>query len=171
MFVADGPVSLDDLAKAIEVEPETVRDAVQRLRQATAGRGLCVVRHGDEVQLATAPETGPAIERFLGINRAAKLSPAAMETLAIIAYRQPITRAQVDAVRGVSSDAVIRTLAAKLLIKPVGRLQQAGRPVVYGTTFEFLQYFGISALAELPTLPELEAELAELAPAQEAALE
>ena len=83
-----------------------------------------------------------------------KLSAAALESLAIIAYRQPITRAAIEGVRGVNSEGVLRTLLARSLVAPVGRLEQAGRPILYGTTFEFLQYFGIGSLAELPPLPD-----------------
>lgn len=112
-----------------------------------------IVRSGQRVQLATAPDTVDVIERFLGVSGSSKLSGAAMEALAIIAYRQPITRAQVDAVRGVNSDGVMRTLQARQLIQPMGRLEQAGRPVIYGTTFEFLEYFGIPSIESLPPLP------------------
>ncbi|MHA1572719.1 MAG: SMC-Scp complex subunit ScpB, partial [Alphaproteobacteria bacterium] len=118
--------------------------------------GLHVTRVGTRVQLVTMPDAAPVVERFLGISRSGKLSGAALETLAIIAYRQPITRAQIEAIRGVNSDGVIRTLQAKALVAPVGRLEQAGRPILLGTTFEFLQYFGIQSLDELPSLPELE---------------
>jgi segregation and condensation protein B len=106
--------------------------------------------------MVSSPEAAPAIERLLGLSHSAKLSSAALETLAIIAYRQPITRAQVEAIRGVNSDSVIRTLLARSLVVPVGQLEQAGRPELLGTTFEFLQYFGIRSLEELPSLPELE---------------
>ncbi len=154
--MADGPVSMDDLAKTLEVTPETLEEAVQRLIAAGGQRGLRVAHVGRRLQMVTAPEAAPVIERFLGLSHTGKLSAAAMETLAIVAYRQPITRAQIEAIRGVNSDGVLRTLLARGLIAPVGRLEQAGRPVLYGTTFEFLQYFGIQSLDELPSLPELE---------------
>ena len=156
LFVADGPVSLEDLAKALDVTPETLEEAVQRLIATGAQRGLRVAHVGRRLQMVTAPEAAPVIERFLGLANAGKLSSAALEALAIVAYRQPITRAQIEAIRGVNSDGVLRTLLARGLIAPVGRLEQAGRPVLYGTTFEFLQYFGIQSLDELPSLPELE---------------
>ena len=133
-----------------------VTQAVARLSASAPERGLCVVRAGPRVQLVTAPDTSAVVERFLGMDRTAKLSTAAMETLSIIAYRQPLTRASIDAIRGVNSDGVLRTLVAKSLIESVGRLDQAGRPILYGTTFEFMQYFGISGLDELPSLPELD---------------
>jgi segregation and condensation protein B len=109
--------------------------------------------------MITVPGAAPAIERFLGMDRSGRLSAAALETLAIIAYRQPITRARLESVRGVSSDGVLRTLQAKELVAPVGRLEQVGRPILYGTTFEFLQYFGIASLEELPHLPDTDSGL------------
>jgi len=154
LFVADGPVSLDDLAKALDADREAVERAIQQMNQAAPQRGLHIIGVGARVQLATIHEAAPVIERFLGVSHSGKLSPAALETLAVIAYRQPITRAQVDAIRGVNSDGVVRTLLAKSLIAAVGRLEQAGRPVLYGTTFEFLQYMGIRSLDELPPLPD-----------------
>jgi segregation and condensation protein B len=156
LFVADGPVSLEDLARALDKDLEATVQAVKRLSEATAQRGVRIVHAGSRVQMVTMPEAGPIIERFLGLTPSGKLSAAALETLAIIAYRQPITRAQVDALRGVSSDGVIRSLLAKSLIAPTGRLEQVGRPVLFGTTFDFLQYFGVQSLDELPRLPELE---------------
>jgi segregation and condensation protein B len=155
LFVADGPVDIVDLASAMQVDGAMVEEALRRMA-ATPDRGICVVRQGPRAQLVTAPEASPAVERYLGIGRASKLSMASLETLAIIAYRQPITRAQVDAVRGVGSDAVIRSLLAKSLVRVVGRLEQAGRPELLGTTMEFLHYFGAKTLADLPMLPEPE---------------
>ncbi len=156
LFVADGPVSIEELASAAQVPPAEIEAALQRLIEAPPRSGLCIVRHGAQVQMVTAPEAAPAVERFLGLDRSARLSNAALETLAIIAYRQPVTRAQIEAIRGVNSDAVIRSLLAKSLIQPVGRLEQAGRPELLGTTFEFLHYFGLKSLDELPPLPEPE---------------
>ncbi|MHB1293851.1 MAG: SMC-Scp complex subunit ScpB [Anaerolineae bacterium] len=155
LFVANGPTNLEDLAKAIEVEVEAVEEGLSRLRDGLEGRGVRLERVGRRVQLVSAPEASGAVERFLGLDVSGKLSPASLETLAIIAYRQPITRAQVDAIRGVNSDGVIRTLLAKNLVAPVGRLEQVGRPVLFGTTSDFMQYFGLTSLEELPNLPEL----------------
>jgi len=109
-------------------------------------------RKGQRVQLVTAPEAAGVIERFMGLDLSSRLSPAALETLAIVAYTQPITRSDVDGVRGVNSDSVLRSLTTKGLIEEIGRLDQAGRPILYGTTFEFLQHFGLSDLSELPPL-------------------
>lgn len=156
LFVADGPVGVDELARAMECDRDAVLQAIQQVAQRFQQTGLRITHEGTRVQMVTAPELAPWVERFLGVDTSSKLSAAALETLAIIAYRQPITRAQIEAVRGVNSDGVLRTLLAKNLITQVGRLEQAGRPLLFGTTFEFLQYFGIRSLSELPTLPELE---------------
>jgi len=152
LFVADEPVSLERLANALTTDVATVDAAIELLRVQTAERGIRVQRKGLRVQMVTAPETAGMIERFLGLDLSGKLSPAALETLAITAYRQPITRADIDAVRGVNSDSVLRSLMTKGLVEEVGRLDQAGRPILYGTTFEFLQHFGLQDLSQLPPL-------------------
>ncbi len=152
LFVADAPVSVSHLAEALERDEGDVEAALQTLAEDYAGRGVRLQRKGNRVQLASAPETAPVIERFLGLSQSGKLSAAALEALAIVAYEQPITRPQIEAIRGVSSDGVLRTLLSKGLIEEVGRLETVGHPVLFGTTFEFLQYFGLSSLAELPPL-------------------
>ncbi|MHB1318068.1 MAG: SMC-Scp complex subunit ScpB [Anaerolineae bacterium] len=156
LFVADEPVSIADLTTALGAPMEAVQRAIDWLVTQTHVRGISVARTGMRVQLVTIPEAAAYVERFLGMDRSARLSSAAMETIAVVAYRQPITRAQVEAVRGVNSDAVIRTLRARNLIETVGQLEQAGRPELLGTTFEFLRYFGLESLEQLPHLPELE---------------
>jgi segregation and condensation protein B len=152
LFVADAPVAVSQLATVLEVEVKCIEEALERLRVEYSQRGLRVQRRGERVQVVTAPDAAPYIERFLGLQLSGKLSTAALETLAIIAYQQPVTRAQIEGVRGVNCDGVLRTLARKGLIEETGRLEQAGRPILYGTTFEFLQYFGLQDLAELPPL-------------------
>ncbi len=152
LFVADEPVAVSQLAKVLEVGVKSIEEALERLRTGYSHRGLRIQRKGGRVQMVTAPEAAPYIERFLGLQLSGKLSTAALETLAIIAYQQPITRAQIEAVRGVNCDGVLRTLSRKGSIEEIGRLEQAGRPILYGTTFEFLQYFGLQDLAELPPL-------------------
>ena len=106
--------------------------------------------------MVTAPEFAPYVERFLGLQYSGKLSAAALETLAIIAYQQPMTRPKIEAIRGVNCQGVLRSLIARGLIEAADRLESAGRPVVYATTFEFLQYFGLENLTELPTLEDAE---------------
>jgi segregation and condensation protein B len=152
LFVADAPVPVSQLAEAIECEVREVEAALHVLVETYAERGIRVQRKGYQVQLVSAPEVAPYIERFLGLSLSSKLSAAALETLAIIAYQQPITRPQIDAIRGVSSDGVLRTLASKGLVEEVGRLETVGHPILFGTTFEFLRYFGLSSLNDLPPL-------------------
>jgi segregation and condensation protein B len=152
LFVADGPVSVGRLAKALEVTPGQVERALIDLAVLYAGRGLRLQRAGSLVQITTAPEAAPHVERFLGLETRAQLSRAALETVAIIAYRQPITRPEIEGIRGVSSDSVLRTLLSVGLVEEIGRAPTVGRPILYGTTFEFLQHFGLSSLEELPPL-------------------
>jgi segregation and condensation protein B len=156
LFVADSPVSVGRLAEALQVTPEQVERALDDLEATYAERGLRLQRAGSRVQLITAPQVAPAIERFLGLEVRTYLSRAALETLAIVAYRQPITTPQIEAIRGVDCQGVLKSLVARGLIEVVERLETAGRPVVYATTFEFLQYFGLANLAELPTLEDTE---------------
>jgi segregation and condensation protein B len=154
LFVADEPVAVKRLAAAIGAQQAAVEEALQGLSEEYDQRGLRLQYKGGQVQLVTAPEAAPYIERFLGLELTSRLSAPALEALAIVAYQQPVTRAGVEAVRGVNCDSVLRTLVSKGLIEAVGRLSQAGRPIVYGTTFEFLQYFGLQDLADLPPLDE-----------------
>jgi segregation and condensation protein B len=115
-------------------------------------RGVRLQRKGDKVQLVTRPETAAYVERFMGLEHTGRLSQAALETLAIIAYRQPCTRAQIEVVRGVNCDGVLSTLLTKGLIEEMGRLETVGHPFLYGTTFAFLQHFGLKGLGDLPPL-------------------
>lgn len=152
LFVAGEPVPVDRLSAALAVSPAQVEEALMALAASYTGRGVRLQRHGDHVQLVTAPEAAAAIERFLGVEADNRLSQAALETLAVIAYRQPLTRSQMEAVRGVNCDGVLRTLLTRGLIEEVGRLEQAGRPILYGTTFAFLQHFGLASPSDLPPL-------------------
>jgi segregation and condensation protein B len=152
LFVADAPVPVSQLAGAAECEVQDVEAALTVMAEDYASRGVRLQRKGNLVQLVSTPHAAPYIERFLGLSLSGKLSAAALETLAIIAYKQPITRPQIDAIRGVSSDGVLRTLMSKGLIEEVGRLETVGHPVLFGTTFDFLQYFGLGSLDELPSL-------------------
>jgi segregation and condensation protein B len=154
LFVADSPVSVGRLAEALQVTPAQVEHALEELASAYADRGLRLQRAGSRVQLITAPEIASFIERFLGLQARTRLSQAALETMAIIAYCQPVTRPQIETIRGVGSDSVLRTLLSVGLIEEVGRAPTVGRPILYGTTFEFLQHFGLGSLADLPPLEE-----------------
>jgi len=152
LFVASSPVPVKQLAEAIGCDVQEIESALQALAQEYRQRGLRLQRHGDRLQLTTAPEMAAFIERFLGLSVTSSLSAAALETLSVIAYKQPITRPEIEAVRGVNSDGVLRTLVSKGLVEEVGRLETVGHPVLFGTTFEFLQYFGLGSLSELPPL-------------------
>jgi segregation and condensation protein B len=154
LFAADEPVPVDRLVTVLEAEPDQVTQAIKELSQEYKDRGVRIQQSRSRVQMVTAPEASEYVRRFLGLELSGKLSPAALEALAIVAYRQPVTRAQVEAIRGVNSDSVLRTLANRGLIEEQGRLDQAGRPIVYGTSFEFLQEFGLSSLDQLPPLIE-----------------
>ncbi|MGD8464054.1 MAG: SMC-Scp complex subunit ScpB [Anaerolineae bacterium] len=158
LFVADEAVPVDRLATILEIDLPEVEGALVELQQEYQTRGLRIQQKRQRVQIVTAPEASPYIQRFLGLELTGRLSPAALETLAIVAYRQPVTRAQIEDIRGVNSDSVLRTLVNRGLIEEVGRLEQAGRPIIYGTTFEFLQQFGLSRLDDLPPL-ELDGEI------------
>jgi segregation and condensation protein B len=155
LFVADEPTPIRQLAVALELDEQDVDAALQQLAGLCQARGLRLQRDDRRVQFVTAPEAAADVQRFLGLEDSATLSAAALEALALVAYHQPVTRAQIDAVRGVSSDSVLRTLLARGLIEARGRLNQAGRPIVYGTTFEFLQHFGLADIQELPEWSEM----------------
>jgi len=155
LFVSSEPVPVSQLAEALDVNVEQVEDTLAELK-AVAGngpaRGLMLQRKGDKVQLTTRPESAPYIEKFLGLALTSRLSKPALETLAIIAYQQPVTRPEIEMIRGVNCDGVIQTLLSKGLVEEVGRLETAGRPIQYGTTFAFLQHFGLRSLEEMPPL-------------------
>jgi segregation and condensation protein B len=152
LFVAGEPVALDRLRAALETDAAGLTAALAALGEQLGERGLRLHLHGETVQLVTAPELAAPVERFLGIPGVQRLSHAALEALAVVAYHQPATRGQIEAVRGVDSGAVIGTLLARGLIEEVGRLPTPGQPVQFGTTPAFLRLFGLASLAELPTL-------------------
>lgn len=152
LFVADGPTPVSRLAEALEVRPQQIEAALESLSTLYAERGLSLQRIKDKVQLTTAAAAAEHVQRFLGLAASAPLSKAALETLAIIAYQQPVTRPQIEAVRGVNSDSVIKNLLTKGLVEETGRTEGPGRPVLYATTPEFLQHFGLASLSDLPPL-------------------
>jgi segregation and condensation protein B len=154
LFVAPEPIKISSLAAALEESPERVEEALQQMIAGQMERGLRVQRQGERVQLVTPPEAAETIQRFLGLDLTTRLTPAALETLAIIAYKQPVTRAQIDELRGVSSDGVLRTLLHRGLVEQGERLDTAGRPFHYRTTFDFLQHFGLQSLDDLPPLED-----------------
>lgn len=155
LFVAPSPVTPAQLAKVLDVPTRQIENELEILEGEYAQRGFRIQRHQGRVQMTSAPEAAPYIENLLGLEASSHLSAAALEALAIIAYKQPITRPQIDALRGVNSDGVLRSLLSKGLIEEVGRAETMGRPMLYATTLDFLQAFG---LASLDSLPPLEAE-------------
>ena len=152
LFVAPGAVTPGQLATALGVNTREVEKGLAELEERYQTRGLRLQRHSGRVQLTTAPEAAAQVEHFLGLEATSNLSRAALEALAIIAYQQPVTRPQIDAVRGVNSDGVIKNLLGKGLIQEVGRAESPGRPILYSTTPEFLGYFGLGSLEALPPL-------------------
>jgi segregation and condensation protein B len=154
LLVAPEPADPRDLAAAAGVSVAAIENALATM-QADASRGLAIVRHRGTAHLATAPRFAPYVRRFLRLERETRLSGAALETVALIAYRQPVTRAEIEALRGVDSSGVLATLHARGLIEVVGRLQTVGNPNQYATTVEFLRQFGLGSLEELPALDEL----------------
>lgn len=158
LFVAEKPVSLGELAKATGATRREVELALASLeRDRAAGGGLRLQRDGDEWRLVTAPETAATVSAYLGADRL-RISQAALETLSVIAYRQPATRADVERVRGVNCDQTIDTLLQRRLIEEVGRAERPGRPILYGTTWEFLECFGLRSIDELPRVLSPEGE-------------
>ena len=158
LFVAAEPVTPAQLAAALDVAISVVERGLNELDASLAGRGVRLQRHAGRVQLTTAPELAELIERFLGLEATSHLSRAALETLAIIAYQQPVTRPQIDSIRGVNSDSMMKSLLNKGLILESGRADGPGRPILYSTTPEFLQHFGLSSILEMPPLAKPEEE-------------
>ena len=156
LFVASGPVSTSRLGTVLDISPATVRSLLFDLEEEYLTRGLRLQWIGQNVQLTTAPEASEIVERFLGLEVTTRLSQAALEVLAIVAYLQPITRPSIDSIRGVNSDGALRTLLSKGLIEEQGRMDTPGRPILYGTTPEFLQHFGLSIIDQLPPLEDEE---------------
>jgi segregation and condensation protein B len=155
LFVAAEPVTTSQLAAALDVAQSVVERGLNELETTLATRGLRLQRHGGRFQLTTAPQLAELIERFLGLEATTHLSRAALETLAIIAYQQPVTRPQIDSIRGVNSDSMMKSLLNKGLILESGRADGPGRPILYSTTPEFLQHFGLNSILEMPSLAPL----------------
>jgi segregation and condensation protein B len=149
LFVAEKPVSRGELAKIVNATPRQVDGALAELAQSYAGTGLRLAHDGDDWQLITSPEQAHVVAAYLGADRL-RVSPASLETLAVVAYRQPVTRGEVEAIRGVNCDQTIYTLMQRRLIEERGRREVPGRPILYGTTWEFLECFGLSSLDDLP---------------------
>lgn len=167
MFAASRPLGLEELRR---LDPESTEDAVrgalEHLRAVLdeGGHGVALHELADGYQMLTRPELADAIAEAHFVQRPRKLSAAAMETLAIVAYRQPVTRAEIETIRGVVADGVLRLLVERELIEVVGRSDGLGRPLLYGTTPQFLEMLGLKALDDLPRLDELSVALTPLTP-------
>lgn len=152
LFVAPGSVEVGPLAAALEASSRDVEKALEALERMYRGRGLALQRNRYGLQLTTAPSRSEDVERFLELESTNRLTKAALEVLAVVAYQQPVTRPYIDSIRGVNSDSALRTLMRYGLVEEVGRTDAPGRPILYATTPEFLQYFGLSTMDELPPL-------------------
>ena len=151
LFVAERPLTRREIAALAGVDRATVDARLGDLEVALAERGIRLILSDDRVELVTAPDAGALIARYMGVD-AVRLSSAALETLAIVAYRQPVTKSAVERIRGVDSDYTIRSLLHRRLVVELGRSEAPGRPFLYGTGFEFLERFGLTSLEELPPL-------------------
>ncbi|MEE9598972.1 MAG: SMC-Scp complex subunit ScpB [Anaerolineales bacterium] len=152
LFVSPEPLSAKQIGTILEVTPRVVKNAFVELDELYQKRGIRLQHHNGKVQITSAPEAAQIIEGLLELETTSTLSQAALETLSIVAYQQPITRPLIDSIRGVNSDGVLRTLLSKGLINDVGRAEGPGRPILYSTTTEFLKYFGLASYEELPPL-------------------
>lgn len=158
LYVAGEPVPVKELARALNTDPDTLNSELDRIRDKYdfEQRGFVIKRFGNQVQLGTRAMYAQDVIRLLQPVQQQSLSQAAMETLAVIAYKQPVTRAEIEAVRGVKCDYSLQSLTNKGLITEVGRKDTIGRPILFGTTDAFLSHFGIRNLDDLPPLPERE---------------
>lgn len=153
LFVSSGTVPIDQVAKFLDINVKDVNELINTMNENYAeNSGLRILIHKNRAQLTTAPDLGEQIEEFLGLELTTTLSRAALEAISIIAYKQPITRPQIEEIRGVNSDGVVRTLLSKGLVQEVGRADTLGKPILYGTTEDFLHYFGLQSIGELPMI-------------------
>ncbi len=157
LFIADSPINMEKIGEVFngDVNKAEIKGILDELKADYNGRGVQLVEIAEGYQLCTRPEYAEWIKKFYKIDKGSKLSHASLETLSIIAYKQPITRIEMEEIRGVDSGGVVKTLSEKNLIKNMGRKKVPGRPMMYGTTRKFLEYFGLKSLTDLPTLEEL----------------
>lgn len=153
LFAAPGLSSVEQLGQALNVSKSEVEQSLEALSaHLTLEHGLRLQKIKNQYQLITAPEHAEMIEKFLGLEVTSRLTQAALEVLAIVAYKQPTTRPEIDSIRGVNSDGVVKSLLAKGLIEELGRSEAIGRPILYGVTNEFFQHFGLESLDQLPVV-------------------
>lgn len=160
LFVSDSPVEASHLSKVLNLNVETIYGGLKALNRCYTEQntGLRVQEHNGRFQLVTHPQLAQLVEEYLSIDLTTKLSTPALETLAIVAYRQPVTRAQIESVRGVDSSGILRSLLQRGLIDECGRLEGVGRPILYSVTEEFMRHFGLTGLDELPPLETTDAD-------------
>ena len=151
LFVAERPLARREIATLAGVDRQTVDARLGDLEVTLRARGIRLLLSGDRVELATAPEAGALVGRYIGAD-AIRLSPASLETVAIVAYRQPITKAAIERIRGVDSEYTVRSLVHRRLVVELGRSDAPGRPILYGTAFDFLERFGLLSIEDLPAL-------------------
>lgn len=156
MFIAGEPLNIDSFKKILEIDKGNIERLLRELvtEYSIRNTGLLIVEVAEGFQMVTSPACAPWVKKLLSIAVPKKLTPSSLETIAIIAYKQPIIKAEIEAIRGVNSDGVVKTLLERRLVNILGRKEAPGRPLMYGTTSEFLQYFGLKELSELPTLKE-----------------
>lgn len=173
LFASGEPISLERLASAVEVDPKTIEKIVTRLSDfySYERRGIRVLKIDDCYQLASAPEYAPQVRRAMETRRPPQLSQAALESLAVIAYFQPTTKAYVEQIRGVDSSYTVGLLSDRGLIEECGRLAVPGRPILYRTTQAFLRSFGLQTLEDLPPMPEVSPEDGQITLDMQAAIE
>ena len=160
LFVTGNAVERKELCRALEITEGELSETLDALESGYDfdRRGLRLLRFGEHVQLATRPDYAPYVEKLLQPVQKQSLSQAVMETLAVIAYRQPVTKAEIEQIRGVKCDYSLQSLMNKQLIMEVGRKEALGRPILYGTTETFLAHFGLTKLEDLPPMPEIPSE-------------
>lgn len=153
LFTSNRPLKVRELQQATDASGTAVEESLRELETRLDGRGVMLQRHDDQVQLVTRPELATYVRRALRPEASGRLSPAALETLAIVAYHQPVTRARIEQVRGVNSDSVLANLLLRDLVREVGQEPSPGRPRLYATTIRFLQVMGLRSLDDLPPRP------------------
>ncbi|MCX5726756.1 MAG: SMC-Scp complex subunit ScpB, partial [Candidatus Saganbacteria bacterium] len=161
LFIANRPLRAEEIAGVLEVPPSLIEQCLKELSLEYEGKGIQVINVAHGWEMATRDENALFVKKLLESPIETTLSPQALETLAIIAYKQPATRGEIENIRGVISDGVIKTLVEKRLIEEVGRGDGVGRPILYGTTETFLRHFGLKDLTDLPPLPDKETEKAQ----------
>jgi segregation and condensation protein B len=161
LFVSGEPVGLSEISRIIGCSHEFTKNILDEMfeRYRNTDRGIRLISHEGSYSFATKPENSMFVEELLGLNARQSLSQAALETLSIVAYRQPVTRVIVDEIRGVKSERAIASLLEKGIIKECGRLEAPGRPILYSTSEEFLKYFGLESLKELPGIESFVEEI------------